>query len=149
MDKGNKGEEAIRLAEAVLAHPGAVIVHLGAFHRFDGGTDRAHPGSHCSSETLKAGESPGVAHAVGLEQVVDMPDMALGLCALACWYRHSEWFAALDDYPAKAESEFSVHQAQREGISHVHSNKAPSKPHDLVPVLADADALNDGVEDIS
>jgi hypothetical protein len=78
MDKGNKGEETIRIAEAVLAHPG----------------------SHCSSESLKAGESPGVAHAIGLEQVVDMPDMALDLCALACCYRHSECLAALDDYPA-------------------------------------------------
>lgn len=33
-----------------------------------------------------------------MQEVGDMPDMALGLCALAGWYRHSEWFAALKDY---------------------------------------------------
>jgi hypothetical protein len=34
-DTENKGEEPVRMAEAVLAHPGPVIVRLGALERFD------------------------------------------------------------------------------------------------------------------
>lgn len=100
MDKGNKGEERVRMAEAVLGHPEPVIVGLGVFQWFDAGLGRARRGSRCSSESLKVGANPAVAHGVELEEVGDMPDMALGLCALACWYRHSEWCAALDDGPA-------------------------------------------------
>jgi hypothetical protein len=34
-DTENKVEEPVRMAEAVLAHPGPVIVRLGALERFD------------------------------------------------------------------------------------------------------------------
>ncbi|GIJ85080.1 hypothetical protein Asppvi_003935 [Aspergillus pseudoviridinutans] len=77
MDEGNKGEEVLRMAEAVLVHPQPAIVRLGAFERFDNATDCVRPGSRRSSESLKAEVNPGVARAVELEEVVDMPDMAL------------------------------------------------------------------------
>ncbi|GIK00926.1 hypothetical protein Aspvir_004956 [Aspergillus viridinutans] len=98
MDKGNKGEEALRMAGAVLVHPQPAIVRLGAFERFDHATDSARPGSRRLSESLKAEVNPGVAHAAELEEVVEMPDMALGLAVPACW-RHSECCAVLYNYP--------------------------------------------------
>jgi hypothetical protein len=101
MDKGNKVEEPVRMAEAVLAHPQQpAIVRLGAFERFDNATDCARPGSRCSSVPLKAEVNPRAAHAVELEEVVDMPDMALDLAVPACWHCHPECCAVLYNYPA-------------------------------------------------
>jgi hypothetical protein len=99
MDKENKGEETVRMAEAVLDHLEPVIVRLGALQLFQAPADWAPPASG-SLESLKAGANPGVAHAVELEQVGDTPGSALRFYALTRWRPHSERFAASNYYPA-------------------------------------------------